>query len=438
MLAALGRVAFEALGQATADLVEHQPHQRFGPGDVRWRDDQVEGHRDWGVDEVGDPPVAGAGGQGDGRIAIEAQERHRRGEDPAALVLGLIEDLARRAGDDGVNLGRVRRAQMVGGHHPPQGVGERALRIGEEGGDPSEGLFLFGVEDVKDGPDQQAVAGFFPMRPALQSAFRVDEHVGDILNVADFVGSFADLQQRIVASRPRVGRVEQQAVRERRAPAGGQGPVLTLDVVDDGAAGPRQQGRDDQAHALARSGRGEGHHMLGAGMAQVAASQLAEEHTFRPEQSGGRHFTAAGPARRSVGGDLAGLTRPPQRAGDRAGAAEKSAGAGQQAGLVEDRRRIGLVVEPPVEELPGAIERLAERRRPGRAQLDLVVEHRRCPLGRGPDAQHHDREDRENLADEELGGRHAPGPEPCAAACGSGPGEAQAAPRNRLWRLGPR
>jgi uncharacterized membrane-anchored protein len=40
-----------------------------------------------------------------------------------------------------------------------------------------------------------------------------------------------------------VGRVEQQAVREARAPAGGQSPVLALDVVDHGGAGPRKQRR---------------------------------------------------------------------------------------------------------------------------------------------------------------------------------------------------
>lgn len=34
MLAALGRISLQALGQAAADLVEHKPHQRLGAGDV--------------------------------------------------------------------------------------------------------------------------------------------------------------------------------------------------------------------------------------------------------------------------------------------------------------------------------------------------------------------------------------------------------------------
>src|SRR3546814_9754321 len=37
--------AFELLGQAAADLVEHQADQRLCPADVRWRDDQRERDR---------------------------------------------------------------------------------------------------------------------------------------------------------------------------------------------------------------------------------------------------------------------------------------------------------------------------------------------------------------------------------------------------------
>ena len=35
MLAALGRIALQALGQAAADLVQDQPDQRLGAGNIR-------------------------------------------------------------------------------------------------------------------------------------------------------------------------------------------------------------------------------------------------------------------------------------------------------------------------------------------------------------------------------------------------------------------
>ena len=73
-----------------------------------------------------------------------------------------------------------------------------------------------------------------------------------------------------------VGRIEQQHAPEPRAPAGGQRPVLALDVVDDRRAGPGQKGRHDQAHALAASRRREAQDMLGTVMAQVVAAPAAE------------------------------------------------------------------------------------------------------------------------------------------------------------------
>ena len=88
----------------------------------------------------------------------------------------------------------------------------------------------------------------------------------------------AHLEQRIVARGARIGRIEQQAVREARAPAGGQLPVLALDVVNDGGAWPGQQRRNDQADALAGTRRREGHHMLGTVVAQIVLAEAAEEH----------------------------------------------------------------------------------------------------------------------------------------------------------------
>src|SRR3546814_14106900 len=102
------------------------------------------------------------------------------------------------------------------------------------------------------------MAGFLPMIAPLERTFRVDKDVGDVLNVADFVFAAADFEQRIVMRRSRVGRVEQQCMAETCAPAGGDLPVFTLDVVYDRRAGPAPQHGNAQAAALAAARRGQG------------------------------------------------------------------------------------------------------------------------------------------------------------------------------------
>src|SRR3546814_6388712 len=116
-------------------------------------------------------------------------------------------------------------------------------------------LFFLRVEDVKDSADQERVGGFFPMVPPFERTFGIDQNIGDILDIAHLMRAAAYLQQRVVSSGSNVGRIEQQRVREARTPAGGELPVLALDVVDDGTAGPTQQRRDDQANALPRTDR---------------------------------------------------------------------------------------------------------------------------------------------------------------------------------------
>ncbi|MNF83460.1 hypothetical protein D3C84_657850 [compost metagenome] len=113
------------------------------------------------------------------------------------------------------------------------------------------------------------MAGFLPVVAPLQGALRVDQDVGDVLHVAHFVGATTHLEQRVVGRRSRVGRVEQQAVGKARAPAGGQAPVLALDVVDDRRGWPGEQGGYHQADPLARARRRKGQHVLGAFVAQV-------------------------------------------------------------------------------------------------------------------------------------------------------------------------
>ncbi len=98
------------------------------------------------------------------------------------------------------------------------------------------------AQNMEDHADQQRVAGLFlTVGAALQRAFRIDEDIGDILHIAYLVRPFADFEQRIVPGGTRIGRIEQQAMRELGAPASRQLPVFTLDVVNDGAFGPGQQ-----------------------------------------------------------------------------------------------------------------------------------------------------------------------------------------------------
>ena len=102
-------------------------------------------------------------------IAVEAEKRHGGREHAGALVLALVQELARGARDDGMH---AALAEMRRRHHRAQGRLDRPPRIGEEVGDAGEGLVLLGVEDVQDRADQQRMAGLLPMIAALERAFR--------------------------------------------------------------------------------------------------------------------------------------------------------------------------------------------------------------------------------------------------------------------------
>jgi hypothetical protein len=149
------------------------------------------------------------------------EERHRRRQDSGAFVLGLVEELARGRCDDRMDSRRVRRAEMIGGHHVAESRDERPLGIRKERGDARKGLLLLCVENVEDCSDQQRVRGFLPMVAPFERAFGIDQDIGDVLDVADLLDAAADLEQRVVPGRQRISRVEQKAVREARTPAGG-------------------------------------------------------------------------------------------------------------------------------------------------------------------------------------------------------------------------
>jgi hypothetical protein len=107
------------------------------------------------------------------------------------------------------------------------------------------------------------------MVPTFQRTLRIDQDVGDVLDVANLPFASADLEQGIVGGARRVGRIEEQNAAEPAAPAGSEGPVLAFDVVDDRGAGPRQQRRNDETDTFPGSSWREAQDMLGAIMTQV-------------------------------------------------------------------------------------------------------------------------------------------------------------------------
>ena len=84
-------------------------------------------------------------------------------------------------------------------HHGAQRRLDRALRIGQEVGDAGKRLVRFGIEDMQDRADEETVAGLLPMIAAVERPFRIDQDVGDVLDVAHFLVAAPYLQQRIVS-----------------------------------------------------------------------------------------------------------------------------------------------------------------------------------------------------------------------------------------------
>ena len=64
-------------------------------------------------------------------------------------------------------------------------------------------LLALGVEHVQDGAGQQRVGGLVPVIAPLARPFRIDQDVGDVLDIAHLVRALAHLQQRIEARRAR-------------------------------------------------------------------------------------------------------------------------------------------------------------------------------------------------------------------------------------------
>src|SRR3546814_20718802 len=62
------------------------------------------------------------------------------------------------------------------------------------------------IKDMEDRANQQRMAGLFPVVALLGAAFGIDQHLGDVLNVADFPLALPDLAQRIIGRSGGIGR----------------------------------------------------------------------------------------------------------------------------------------------------------------------------------------------------------------------------------------
>ena len=172
---------------------------------------------------------------------------------------------------------RLLAADMVGGQHRPQSAADGAGRIGKKIGNARERLFFLRVKHMENGADEKRVGGLLPVVAPLSCAFRIDENVGNVLHIANFIAAAAHLEERIEPHGLRAYRIEQQAVGESRPPAGRQRPVFTFKIVNDGRARPGKERWDDKADALARPRRRHRQNMLRTVMAEIAILQATED-----------------------------------------------------------------------------------------------------------------------------------------------------------------
>ena len=68
--------------------------------------------------------------------------------------------------------------------------------------------------------------------------------------------------------------------------------------------------------------------------------------------------------------------------------------------------RLGIVGEPPPEQVIGTVDRVTEQREPGCAELRLKAKRRRGPLGGRPNAPQNDDDDGQHLAPKDLRSGH--------------------------------
>ena len=84
---------------------------------------------------------------------------------------------------------------------------------------------------MQDDADEQRVCLVDPVPEIAELALRVHENVRNVLDIPHLTRPAPHFHQRIEMRRGDIGRIEPQTMREFRAPAGGQLPVLALDVM---------------------------------------------------------------------------------------------------------------------------------------------------------------------------------------------------------------
>ena len=119
-------------------------------------------------------------------------------------------------------------------------------------------------------------------------------------------------------------------------------------------------------------------------MAQVAVLEEAEDHALVAEETGLAHVRSVRPAGRAVRTEVVTTARPPGGSPYGDGARQDPPEGGERAGACEDLWRLGVIRQPPREQLPGRVELEAKQVDCRRAERRLERQHRRRPLrGRG-------------------------------------------------------
>jgi len=83
---------------------------------------------------------------------------------------------------------------------------------------------------MQDRADQQRVARLLPVIAAFECAFRIDQDIGDVLNVTDLVRAFPHFEQWVVTRGTRIGRVEEEAVEKSDSASRPSAASSRLDV----------------------------------------------------------------------------------------------------------------------------------------------------------------------------------------------------------------
>src|ERR1700681_633161 len=119
------------------------------------------------------------------------------------------------------------------------------------------------------------------MIAAFKRALRIDQNIRDVLDVAHLGVASPYLEQRIVRRRAWICGVEKQHAAKTSSRAGGELPILSLDVVNDRRSGPGQESRNDKPDALAGAGRRKAKHVLGTVVTKIVTCQAAKHDAVR-------------------------------------------------------------------------------------------------------------------------------------------------------------